>query len=216
MIAVVDLGIGNLNSVRWALERAGATVEVTRDPARIEAAEGIVIPGVGNFRAGSERLHTEGLDACLARAVLRVPTLGICLGMQLLLDGSQEGGVGLGILPGRVERLVVEGMPLPHMGWNQVDVRHAAGLLARLGSGEAYFCHSYAAYPTDPMRAAATTTYGSPFVSAVAVGHIVGVQFHPEKSGRYGARLLSLFVEEVTGCSSASPRSTWPEAASSA
>jgi glutamine amidotransferase len=205
-----------LNSVKWALERAGGAALVTPDPAAAEAAAGLVLPGVGNFARGAERLQASGWDEVLRRRVWAVPTLGICLGMQLLLEGSDEGGRGLGVLPGWVERMDAPALPLPHMGWNQVAVRHAAGILGRLGDGEAYFCHTYAVRPADPLRVAAVTDYGGPFASAVQCGPLVGVQFHPEKSGRYGARLLALFVEEVTACSTASPPSTWPAAASSA
>jgi glutamine amidotransferase len=202
VVAVVDLGLGNLNSVRWALERAGATATVTRDPREIDEAEGVVLPGVGHYQAAADNLAQSGLEPLLRRRSLEVPFLGICLGMQLLFERSAEGGRGLGLLPGTVERLPPMGLPLPHMGWNEVAVRTASGLLGGVGPGEAYFCHSYAVRPAEDLLASAVTDYGEPFVSAVQRSWLIGVQFHPEKSGAYGARILSRFVEEVARCSS--------------
>jgi glutamine amidotransferase len=201
-LAVVDLGLGNLNSVRWALERAGARVAVTRDPAVIRQADGVVLPGVGHYRAGAERLAADGLDRVLRERAARVPLLGICLGMQLLFERSEEGGRGLGLFPGVVTRLSVDDLPLPHVGWNGVEVRAAAGIVGAVGGGEAYFCHTYAVRPSDALLAAAVTDYGEPFVSAVQRGWVTGVQFHPEKSGAYGARFLQAFVDGVARCSS--------------
>ncbi|MCL8206620.1 MAG: imidazole glycerol phosphate synthase subunit HisH [Actinomycetia bacterium] len=211
MIAVVDLALGNLNSVRWALERVGADVVVTRSPDIVAAADGVVLPGVGNFAAGAERLRATGLDrAVRRRAEDGVPLLGICLGMQLFFEGSEEGGEGLGLLPGRVALLDTGGRPLPHMGWNTIEPRDGS-----LPRGEAYFCHSYAAVPDDPRVVAAETEYGGRFVSAVRSGRWLGVQFHPEKSGVYGRRILAAFLEEVEACSKSSrPSTSRPDASS--
>jgi glutamine amidotransferase len=216
MIALVDVGWGNLNSVRWALERAGADVTVTRDPAVVERATGIVLPGVGHFGSASARLAAQGLDVALRSAIGRVPFLGICLGMQLLFEESEEGGRGLGVFPGRVRALRNPPGPLPHMGWNTVEVTEAGGLLKTVGPGDAYFCHTYAVDPADPVLVAAWTEYGTRFVSAVQAGLVTGVQFHPEKSGRYGHRLLTAFLEEVARCSPSSPPLTSGTGASSA
>ena len=212
MIAVVDLALGNLNSVRWALERVGADVVVTRSPDVVERADGVVLPGVGNFAAGAERLRASGLDrAVRRRAQADVPLLGICLGMQLFFEESEEGGQGLGLLPGRVVRLDSGERPLPHMGWNTVEP--CEGQLPR---GEAYFCHSYAAVPADRRVVAAETEYGTRFVSAVRAGRWLGVQFHPEKSGAYGRRILAAFLQEVEACSKLSRLSISQPDASSA
>jgi glutamine amidotransferase len=207
-VAIVDLGVGNLNSVRWALERLGMPVTVTRDPSAVEAADGIVLPGVGHYAAAAYRLEQDGLgDAIRARAG-SVPILGICLGMQLLFDRSEEGGRGLGLLPGRVTRLQAPGLPVPHVGWNTVQVRAAVGLLAAAGSGDAYFCHSYVVRPQDDLVGAAHTDYGEWFVSAVQQGLVTGVQFHPERSGAYGQRVLEQFGRQVQRCCSWSRLST--------
>lgn len=216
MIAVVDLGIGNLNSVRWGLERLGAAVSVTADPAVLQAARGIVLPGVGHFEAAAERLAESGLGPVLLERADAVPILGICLGMQLLFDWSEEGGKGLGLLPGAVRRMQPTGLPLPHTGWNAVNVQPNAGFLAAVGSGEAYFVHSYVVDPYDGRHISARTEYGQQFPSAVRRGLVAGVQFHPERSGAYGGQVLAAFLEEVRACSKSSRPSTFRVDASSA
>ncbi|MDA8346817.1 MAG: imidazole glycerol phosphate synthase subunit HisH [Thermaerobacter sp.] len=216
MIAVVDLGFGNLNSVRWALERLRAEVLVTSDPAVLRESSGIVLPGVGHFGAAADRLAESGLGPVLRERAGAVPILGICLGMQLLFDWSEEGGEGLGLLPGAVRRMGYTGLPLPHTGWNAVDVRPDAGFLAAAGSGEAYFVHSYAVDPEDGTHIAAYTEYGERFPSAVRSGLIAGVQFHPERSGAYGRRVLAAYLGEVKACSKSSRPSTSRLDASSA
>jgi glutamine amidotransferase len=200
-VAIVDLGLGNLASVRWALARAGSEAMVTRDPDAIAESDGVVLPGVGHFEAAARCLHTADLASAILSVVGRRPILGICLGMQLLFERSEEGGRGLGILAGSVTRLEAGTSPLPHVGWNTVEVSAAAGVMARAGSGDAYFCHAFAARPDDHLRAAAHTQYGERFVSAVHAGLVSGVQFHPEKSGRYGAAVLEAFVRQVAACS---------------
>jgi glutamine amidotransferase len=200
-VAILDLELGNLNSVRWALERLGAAVVVTADPSVAASADGLVLPGVGHYAAGAERLAASGLDDAIRRRVGAVPILGICLGMQLLFDRSEEGGRGLGVLAGTVTRLETAQAPLPHMGWNTVEVRAAAGPLAAAGAGDAYFCHTYAVRPEDPLLATAYTEYGEVFVSAVQRGLVSGVQFHPERSGAYGSAVLQSFLQQVTRCS---------------
>jgi glutamine amidotransferase len=194
-VAIVDLGFGNLNSVRWALERLGVDALITADADTVLAADAIVMPGVGHFAAASARLTGTGLDTAIWRRAGAVPLLGICLGMQLLFDGSEEGGRGLGLLPGTVTRLSEPAGPLPHVGWNAVHVSAAAGIMARAGAGDAYFCHTYAVRPQDSLLSAAYTDYGDRFVSAVQKGVVCGVQFHPERSGMYGAAVLEAFLE---------------------
>ncbi len=193
-VVIVDLGLGNLNSVRWALERLGTNASITSEADMIPAADAIVMPGVGHFSAASARLTEKGLDTAIERRAGAVPILGICLGMQLLFERSEEGGRGLGLLPGRVTSLTRPAGPLPHVGWNTVQVSASAGIMARAGSGDAYFCHTYAVRPQDRLLGSAYTDYGDRFVSAVQKGLVCGVQFHPERSGDYGAAVLEAFL----------------------
>lgn len=216
MIAIVDLGIGNLSSVRWALERMGQEARMASDPDGVVEAAGIVLPGVGNFAAASERLRESGLRTAILERVNAVPLLGICLGMQLLFEGSEEGGEGLGLLCGGVRRLDPPGLPVPHTGWNTVEVLRSEGLFSLAGSGDAYFVHSYAVEPEDPGSISATSDYGGRFVAGVEQGNVFGVQFHPERSGAYGRLVLGSFIEEVKACSRSSRRSTCRTDASSA
>jgi glutamine amidotransferase len=211
-VAIVDLGLGNLSSVRWSFARLGASAVVTTDADVLEAAAGIVLPGVGSFGAGAARLSTSGLRDVLWRRIGVVPVLGICLGMQLLFDRSEEGALaaasdspravpkGLGVLSGVVVKLK-DVRPLPHMGWNTVRVSAAAGIMAEVGSGDAYFCHSYVADPQDALVQAASTKYGTGFASAVQHELVTGVQFHPERSGAYGQAVLGAFWRQVHRCS---------------
>ncbi|MFO7172039.1 MAG: imidazole glycerol phosphate synthase subunit HisH, partial [Bacillota bacterium] len=205
-IAIVDYGLGNLPNVQKALARAGAPeAAITSDPEIVAGADGVVLPGVGAFRAGMAGLRARGLVEPL-RAVARSgrPLLGICLGAQLFLEASAEWGEteGLGLIPGRVEPLPAQPpagrVRLPHIGWNWVAPRQPHPLFRDLGDGFwAYFAHSYAARPADPADIAAETEHGAPFVSAVARGSVAGVQFHPEKSGAAGLALLANWVAEV-------------------
>jgi glutamine amidotransferase len=194
-VAIIDNGGGNVASVRYALERLGARALVTADPERIRAADRVVLPGVGAARDAMRRLAAAGLDRLVP--ALTQPVLGICLGMQLLCEASDEGdSVCLGILPGRVVRLAAApGRPVPHMGWNQLVPRagRAGPLLAGIAAGDyAYFVHSYALPPgADTV---ATCDYGGPFSAAIGRGNFHGVQFHPERSAALGARLLANFL----------------------
>lgn len=197
MIAILDYGMGNLRSVQKALERVGARAEVTRDHTRIRTAGGIVLPGVGAFPKAMEAIRELELDAVLRERVdAGVPVLGICLGMQLLFERSSElgGDEGLGLLPGDVDRLEANGHKLPQIGWNAVGWQREAPLLDGLPDPCAFYhVHTFA------PRAAAdvvlgTATYGASFVSAVGRDNVSGVQFHPEKSGPDGLRLLRNFV----------------------
>ena len=193
-VALVDYGAGNLRSAARALERAGAHVVVTDDPAVIAAAARIVLPGVGAFAQCINQLRTRtGIEAALNEAVNQrgVPFLGICVGMQLLASEGREHGVhkGLGWLPGVVSRLQPTDLELkiPHMGWNRVEPVGAAPVPA----GDAYFVHSYAFVPDDPADVLAEADHGGRFAAIVRRGHITGVQFHPEKSQAYGLAFLS-------------------------
>jgi len=202
-LAVVDYGMGNRRSVEKALEHAGAHAVVTDDPDRLRRADGLVLCGVGAFAAGAARLAESGLDELVrSRVDDGVPLLGICLGMQLLFERSEErgGGEGLGLLAGPVRRLEPEpGMKLPHIGWNLVrwtDARaERPALRGDLPERTAFYhVHSYVAHPEDPADAVAHGDYGGPFVTAVQRGRVLGAQFHPEKSSTDGLRVLRSFA----------------------
>jgi glutamine amidotransferase len=201
-VVVVDYGLGNLRSVTRGLERAGAAVEISADPADFDAADGIVLPGVGAFSEGMENAGPFR-DALVERAAAGTPLFGICLGMQMLLTTSEEAdhagqgdAEGLDLIPGRNVRFA-EGLTVPHMGWNELDVRRDHPLVEGVDGEYAYFVHSYYADPDDPDAVVATTDYGADFASVVAndAGNVFGTQFHPEKSGETGLRILRNFVD---------------------
>jgi glutamine amidotransferase len=198
-IAVVDYGMGNRRSVEKALEHVGARASVGGDHARLRAAAGLVVPGVGAFPRAMERLRELGLDGLLReRVAAGTPVLGICLGMQLAFEGSTEqgGAEGLGILAGEVHRLRASGLKLPHIGWNEVRFANAGSpLLAGLPDRCAFYhVHSFAPVPASSEDVLGTADYGAPFVTAVERGSFYGVQFHPEKSSAAGLRLLANFA----------------------
>jgi glutamine amidotransferase len=188
-LIVVDHGAGNLVSISQGLAASGARVEISSDPATIATADGVVLPGVGATATVMGGIIAAGLTETLQS--LQVPVLGICVGMQVLFDRSEEDGARcLGVIPGVVRRL--EGTPrLPHIGWNDVDGSHP--LL--VGTDHTfYFVHSYAPVPDDPDVIIGLTDYEEVFVSGVESGSYYGVQFHPERSGSAGLRLLANFV----------------------
>jgi imidazole glycerol-phosphate synthase subunit HisH len=187
-VALADYGAGNLRSVCSALERAGADPVITEDAGQVERAPLAVIAGVGNTASAARGLGERGLaNALLARARSGRPLLGICVGMQLLFGESEEGGSGLAILPGRVERL--RASRVPHMGWNELRVTTPTALLDELDGRDVYFAHSYSCSP-DASIAVAEVDHDGVVVAAVEHGPIAGVQFHPERSGAAGARVL--------------------------
>jgi glutamine amidotransferase len=192
MIAVIDSGVANLASVMAALQRLGADARVTADPKVLAAADRIVFPGVGAAGAAMARLKAKGLDAAVRAATQ--PVMGICLGMQLLFALSEENGgtPGLGLFPGSVRRLP-ETVTVPHMGWNTLTVEQKHPLLDGV-TDEAfvYFVHSYAADTCASTLAACT--HGRTFAAVVGAGNFFGCQFHPERSGAVGARLLQNFL----------------------
>jgi len=203
-LAIVDYDMGNLRSVQKAFERLGHAAEVTRDPDRIADGAGVVLPGVGAFGACMANLAAFGLVEPVRHAITRGrPFLGICLGMQLLFEESEEFGpvAGLGILPGRVVRFsAAPEHKIPHMGWNQLHVVRRAAALGDLPEGAyTYFVHSYYPVPKDPAVVVTTTTYGVEFASSVARDNIFACQFHPEKSQQVGLGLLDSFVRQVAG-----------------
>ena len=201
MIAVVDYGAGNLASVANALDRIGAPVEVTYDPKVIRSADGVIVPGVGAAADTMKHLDSLGLPNVIREVIDReIPYLGICMGMQVLLERSYEGGEHpcLGVIPGSAKRLPGE-LPIPHMGWNQVRQNGAHPLFRGIPDDtDFYFVHSYYVDPEDRAWVGSETEYGIIFTSAVCRGTVMGTQFHPEKSGYWGLRLLENFVAIVS------------------
>lgn len=193
-VAIIDNGGANLASLRYALARLGATSTVTADPGSIRAAPRVLLPGVGSAADAMNRLRESGLDTLLP--ALRQPVLGICLGMQLLYEHSGEGDTRcLGVLPGRVDKLAAgEGRPVPHMGWNQLVPQRASPLLEGIpASSHVYFVHSFAANPSAECDA--TTDYQGELAALVRRDNFCGAQFHPERSGDVGARVLKNFLD---------------------
>lgn len=200
MIAIIDYGAGNIRSIAKALELVGAQVQVTDDPAVVANANAVVLPGVGSGGAAMARMTAQGLDDAIREATFqRKPFLGICLGMQLLADHHDEGGVnGLGLFRGTVRR-IPHGPKIPHMGWNQVrplykDIPMFAGIES---DSYFYFAHSYYVEPDDQQGVAALTDYGSPYCSVIVTEQVWGTQFHPEKSGTIGLQLLRNFMKWI-------------------
>jgi glutamine amidotransferase len=197
-IAVVDYGMGNLRSVSKAIEHVapGADVMVTADPERILSSERIVVPGQGAMRDCMRQLGESGAREAVVQSARDKPFLGICIGLQMLFEHGEEGDTpGLGILPGEVPRFRLEGLKVPHMGWNEVRQARPHALWDGIDDGSRfYFVHSYYPAPRDDTLTAATTIYGRPFTCAVARDNIFAVQFHPEKSQSAGLQLLSNFV----------------------
>ena len=194
MIAIVDYGAGNLRSIQRAIVHAGAETSITSDPDEIRQADRVVLPGVGNAKAAMERLHREGLaEAVTEVSISGKPLLGVCLGMQLLFGEQAEGPTtGLGLLDGVVKWLPAE-RKVPHMGWNVAEFRDDSPL-RDLGQLHFYFVHSLVAEPSDPADVYADTHYGVTFPAVVAHDNIWGTQFHPEKSGEDGLRLVERWV----------------------
>ncbi|MBE2270707.1 MAG: imidazole glycerol phosphate synthase subunit HisH [Anaerolinea sp.] len=201
MLAVIDYGAGNLRSVVHALTYLGIeNMCIVRSADQMRGADKIILPGVGAFGAGMQKLHEQGLVQPIRSAVWAgVPFLGICLGMQFLFETSDEMGTheGLGLLPGHVTRFADRpDVKIPHMGWNTVTPARPSPILDGIKAGSyAYFVHSYYCVPANASDVLLTTDYGIPFTAGVAHDHIFGVQFHPEKSQRTGLQILSNFLE---------------------
>ena len=203
VIAVVDYGMGNLHSVCKGLENVGGVPKITDSPAIIEQADAVVLPGVGSFDPAMQNLRSRNLIEPIKRAIAsRKPFLGICLGMQILLESSEEGvEPGLGVIAGKVRRFRSEpGLTIPHMGWNQLQfIQPDLPLLQNLQSDPwVYFVHSYYVDPVDWEVRSAIVTHGSQNVTAaIAKDNLMAVQFHPEKSSTTGLQMLSNFVSQV-------------------
>jgi glutamine amidotransferase len=197
LVAIADYGMGNRRSVEKALARVGARPAVTRDLGLLRSADGVILPGVGAFPEAMRHVARLGLDEALAeRARAGGPLLGICLGMQLLFEASEEheGAAGLALLPGTVTRL--RAPRLPHIGWNLVSFERPSALTGGLGRAAAFYhVHSYACRPAEPADVVGLGEYGERFVSIVERGHVFGAQFHPEKSSRDGLALLESFAQ---------------------
>ena len=200
MLAIVDYGVGNLHSVSSAFRFVGADTVVTADAGTLERADGIILPGVGAFPDAAESLAKTGLIPVIKAEAARKPLLGICLGMQLLFTESRElrPTPGLGLIPGIVDRIPTT-EKLPQIGWNALHFTKPNDLFAGLNEGDCvYFVHSY--YATDCEAAViATTEYGAALTAAVASGNVFGCQFHPEKSGEVGLKILKAFSEMKGG-----------------
>jgi imidazole glycerol-phosphate synthase subunit HisH len=207
-IGVIDYGMGNRRSVEKALEHVGAAALLTSDQHELERCDGLVLPGVGAFPKAMRNLRELGLvDFIRSRADAGMALLGICLGMQLLFDHSDELSPtpGLGLISGEVTPLQAGNLRIPHIGWNEVRFERTTGLTAELPQPGCpfYHVHSFAARPSDPETVIGTTEYGERFATIVGRGSVFGVQFHPEKSSRHGLRMLHSFVGVCVGLAGA-------------
>jgi len=203
LIAIIDYGMGNLRSVAKGFEKMGFKAEVTSDAQVLEKASGVVLPGVGAFSDAMNNLRARGLvDAIHNVIAAGKPFLGICLGLQLLFESSEEWGTtrGLAVFPGLVRRLP-PGLKIPHMGWNTLSYKKSCPLFQGIPEHAAfYFVHSYYVEPADPELTVVTTEYGMEFTSVAAKDNVCGIQFHPEKSSALGLRILDNFGRLVEKC----------------
>ena len=202
MIAIIDYGMANLRSVQKALEHVGASAEIVSQPEQIKRADKIIVPGVGAFKDAIATLRSSGLaQPVIDHINASKPFLGICLGLQMLFDVGYEDGEhkGLGILRGKVVRFDVDqkqGLKVPHMGWNQLNIVRRSPLLRDLpDQSGVYFVHSYYVVPEDESVISTTTDYGRPFVSSIWRDNLLATQFHPEKSQKVGLQILKNFAE---------------------
>jgi imidazole glycerol-phosphate synthase subunit HisH len=207
-IAIIDYGMGNLRSAEKALERTGARASITRDHDAIRASDGAVLPGVGAFPKAMRNIRELELDGLIGELLAAgMPMLGICLGMQLLFETTteNEGGWGLGLLSGKVERLPAPGLKVPHIGWNVVKWERRTALVEDLpDESPFYFVHSYAPVGVSEEDVLGTAGYGEPFVCAGERAPVYGVQFHPEKSSVHGLQLLRNFTSICAAVGAAS------------
>lgn len=210
MITMIDYGASNIRSAQKAFEYIGAEVQLTEDPEVVRKATKLVLPGVGAFGSGMDGLRQRNLPEAIQETVAAgVPFLGICVGMQLMFDESNEMGIhqGLGLMAGKVKRFpenftihnsqsTIHNLKIPHMGWNQLEPAWESPLLAGVDTGDyTYFVHSYYCDPADATAVLAWTDYGFPFASVVQKDNVYGLQFHPEKSQSVGLKILKNFIE---------------------
>lgn len=204
MVGIIDYGVGNLFSLRSSLASVGAEAIVSSDISVLEKADKLILPGVGAFGDASDKLYESGLDSFILSQVEKgKPLLGICLGMQLLFEESHEYGIhkGLGLLKGKIvgmEGRIPQGLKIPHIGWNALQIERESKILSGVQSGECvYFVHSFFAQGCEDSLVA-TADYGMDITAAVEKGNIMGCQFHPEKSGAVGQRILSAFAKSCS------------------
>lgn len=200
-VAVIDYDAGNTLSVTRALEKVGARVDLTEDPGRVRMADAVVLPGVGAFGDCMKKLRERGMDeACREAYESGKPFLGVCVGLQILFEGSEEtpGVEGLGILPGGVVRFEANGLKVPHIGWNQMEVEKEHPVLDGLGGEAFYFVHSYYPEPEEDDLLG-TSDYGGPFCAVAGRENLIAAQFHPEKSSRMGLKLYGNFLKWARG-----------------
>ncbi len=199
MIALVDYGMGNLLSVHKALEYLNADVEIVTKPADLAKADSVILPGVGNFGEGVEHLNSSGLSDSIKNFIdTGKPYLGICLGMQMLMESSEEAPnvKGLGVFKGKVIKFPKNELKVPHMGWNSIDLKNESKYLKNIDNGKFfYFVHSYFVQPDDKSIIKATTNYGIDVTAAIGRNNVFAIQFHPEKSQDDGLQILKNFIE---------------------
>jgi len=202
MIAIIDYGAGNLRSVVNAISRLGYEANVTTSPAEVLKSQAVILPGVGAAADTMANLRQQGLDEPIRQFIAEgKPFLGVCIGMQVLLSDTEEGGNHqcLGIIPGRVRKFA-PGLKVPHMGWNQLEQKVAHPVFEGIADGaNFYFVHSYYVEPDDKGMVAGETEYGIPFCSVIARDNLIATQFHPEKSGEVGLKIYDNFIKLVVG-----------------
>lgn len=198
-LVIIDYGVGNFRNVQKAFQAVGADAEITESVQAVQNADAVVLPGVGAFGDAIDNLLRRGLDRPVLEAMQAgKPLFGICVGLQLMFDESEEMGhhIGLGIFPGKIVRFPESELVVPHMGWNQIHPQRAHPLLKNIDEGDfAYFAHSYYARPTTPEHVIATTDYGLAYASVVGRDNVCAIQFHPEKSQQVGMQILKNFVD---------------------
>ncbi len=200
-IAIIDYKMGNIKSVENSFKKAGARIEVTSDPEKIKNASAVILPGVGAYRDAFKNLEEMDLIKPIYESIKNKPFLGICMGMQLLFEYSLEGGKnkGLGVFKGFVGR-IPPGVKIPHIGWNQIEIKKKSKLLKDIKQGENfYFVHSYHVIPEDKSIISSITDHGTSIVASIEQDNVFGFQFHPEKSSTYGQQLIRNFIDLSEG-----------------
>lgn len=200
MVGIIDYGVGNLSSIKFAINRLGVDAEIVKDPSNLDLLSHLILPGVGSFAYAMQKIRKKKWDNAILKFVAsNKPILGICLGMQLLFEYGEEGGncSGLGLIAGKVKLMAVsEQLKLPHVGWNQLKFLRSHPIFSNIREGvDFYFTHSYQCIPTDPQVILASCEYGEFFPAVVEFKNIMGMQFHPEKSQPAGLKILKNFLQ---------------------